>query len=188
MTLYLQIWGSVFYLANKYFFSKVERSDDVAEKNRLMLVAWIVFILGVPAWVIVFISEGNWIAAAVESSAVPAMMIGIVTATKRHGVEPKWLKYISHLFIACGLSLSLYEFGGLASINQTLELGVATGFLFGTYHAAKGAKHRYYWFVLGNISCATLMARHGHLIMMTQQMVSLVFVFDAHMTLRRKSL
>ncbi len=76
ITFLLQLWGGLFYLLNKFFFARAERSTNHFNKQKWLVRAWTVYLIGVPPWVIIFIAERNWIAAAVESSGVPTMLIG----------------------------------------------------------------------------------------------------------------
>ncbi len=182
----LQIWGGIFYLLNKIFFSQAERSKSIDGRRLWRIRSWIVYLAGLPAWVIVFISEHNWIAAGVESGGSPAMMVGLIIAGKGRGTEPKWLDSIAKLSILVGLALSVYEFGGIKNLSQFLELGIAAGFLMGTYMMAKDKAQGYLWLMLGNVSCASLMGIEGYIILMTQQLVSLIFVTDAFLVRRNK--
>lgn len=182
----LQIWGGIFYLLNKIFFSQAERSKSINGRRLWRIRSWIVYLAGLPAWVIVFISEHNWIAAGVESGSAPAMTVGLIIAWKGHGTEPKWLDIIAKLSILVGLALSVYEFGGIRNLSQFLELGIAAGFLMGTYMMAKDKAQGYLWLMLGNVSCASLMGIEGYFILMTQQLVSLIFVTDAFLVRRNK--
>ena len=184
----LQIWGGIFYLLNKIFFSRAERSKTEQLKRSWRIRSWLVYLAGLPAWIIVLISEHNWIAAAVESGGSPAMLIGLIIAWKGRGKEPRWLDYIAIFSVIFGLVLSLYEFGGINTVNQLLELGIAAGFLLGSYLLAKDNAHGYFWLMLGNVSCAALMGIQGFYIFMVQQLVSLLFVTDAYLVRRRTSL
>ena len=177
----LQIWGGVFYLLNKIFFSRAERSKNQRLRRVWRIRSWIVYLAGLPAWVVVFISEHNWIAAGVESGGAPAMTIGLIIAWRGHGNEPKWLDYVAKLSVLIGLALSFYEFGGIKTLNQALELGIAAGFLMGTYMMAKDKVQGYFWLMLGNVSCASLMGLEGFFVLMAQQTVSLFFVTDAYL-------
>lgn len=181
----LQIWGGVFYLLNKIFFSRAERSKNERLRRVWRIRSWIVYLAGLPAWVVVFISEHNWIAAGVESGGAPAMTIGLIIAWRGHGNEPKWLDYVAKLSVLIGLTLSFYEFGGIKTLNQVLELGIAAGFLMGTYMMAKDKVQGYFWLMLGNVSCASLMGLEGFLLLMAQQTVSLFFVTDAYLARRQ---
>lgn len=178
--LFLQIWGAVFYLLNKVFFSMGERAHLTVIKQKWLIWAWLVYIIALPAWVIVFISKNNWIAAAIEGGAAPAMIAGLYIAWRGKGTEPRWLDHLSKASVVIGLGLSLYDFGGITSVNQILELGIAAGFLLGTYQLAKDNSQGYLWLILGNIFCAILMGIEGFILLMLQQLFSLIFVIDAY--------
>ncbi len=83
-----QIWGGVGYLLNKVCFSRAERSESIKERRAWLVRSWIVYLSGLPAWIIVFISERNWIAAGVESGGVPAMVGGLIIAPCGQGIIP----------------------------------------------------------------------------------------------------
>ena len=188
LDLLLQIWGGTFYLLNKLFFSNAERAANLSLQQKWRLRAWTAYLIGLPPWVFIFISERNWIAAAVESSGAPAMIMGLSAACQGHAEhhEYVWLDHLARLMIIIGLGLSLYDFGGLATFNQLLEVGVAAGFLLGTYLLAKYKPQGYFWLMAGNISAAWLMMRQGYYILMTQQVISLSLVLDAYRVSRRK--
>ena len=153
----------------------------------MLVRSWIVYLAGLPAWVIVFISERNWIAAGVESGGTPAMVGGLIIALRGHGTALKWLDSISKAGVFIGLTLSIYEFGGLTTTNQFLELGIAAGFLIGTYLMAKDNVQGYIWLMIGNVSCASLMRLEGFYILMIQQLISLIFVTDAFIYRRKRT-
>ena len=182
----LQIWGALFYLLNKVFFSRAERSKAIDSRRVWRIRSWIVYLTGLPAWVVVFISEHNWIAAGVESGGAPAMIVGLIIALRGHGAGPRWLDTIAKISVFVGLALSVYEFGGIKTLSQFLELGIAAGFLMGTYMMAKDKAQGYFWLMLGNVSCASLMGIEGFFIMMIEQLVSFIFVADAFLVRRKK--
>lgn len=175
----LQIWGGACYLLNKICFSGAERSATRGGNRQWRLWSWTVYLAGLPAWVTVFSMEHNWIAAFVEAGGAPAMLIGLIIALRGHGHEPRWLDWLARLSVVFGLILSLREFGGITTPGQMLELSIAAGFLMGTYLSAKDNAKGYFWFMLGNVSCAALMGLQGYHILMAQQLVSLIFVVDA---------
>lgn len=185
----LQTWGGTFYLLNKLFFSKAERAVNQRYQQKWRLRAWSSYLIGLPPWVFIFISERNWIAAAVESSGVPAMLIGLSAALQGHTKlhECVWINHLAKLMVIIGLGLSFYDFGGLVTLNQFLELGIAAGFLMGTYLLAKSRPHGYFWLTVGNISAAMLMMRQGYFLLMTQQFISLGLVIDAYRVQSRKA-
>lgn len=182
----LQIWGGLSYLLNKIFFSRAERSRTSQGGKTWRIRSWIVYLMGLPAWVFVFISERNWIAAGVESGGAPAMIVGLIIAWRGRGTEPKWLDILAKMSVFIGLLLSMLEFGGIKTVAQFLELGIAAGFLMGTYLMARDSARGYLWLMLGNVSCAALMGMEGFFILMFQQMVSLVFVTDAYLVRQKK--
>ncbi|QGY40812.1 hypothetical protein GM415_11980 [Pseudodesulfovibrio cashew] len=187
MELLLQIWGGACYLLNKVCFSRAERSLTHEQNRTWRIWSWCVYLAGLPAWVIVLVSEHNWIAATVESGGAPAMTIGLVIALRGHGREPKWLDFLARYSVILGLGLSLYDFGGITTVNQVLELCIAAGFLMGTYLMAKDKIHGYFWLMLGNVSCSALMGIQHYYILMVQQLLSLFFVVDAYRTRRNAS-
>ncbi len=188
LTFILQLWGGAFYLLNKLFFSRAERAINQQHQQKWMVRAWTAYLIGLPPWVLIFISERNWIAAAVESSGVPAMLIGLGAAWQGHHRLHKfaWLDYLARLMILVGLGASFYDFGGLATLNQFLEVGIAAGFLMGTYLLAKSKPQGYFWLILGNISAAFLMMRQRYFLLMLQQMMSLSLVIDAYRVQKQK--
>ncbi|MBT3337133.1 MAG: hypothetical protein HN855_09295 [Anaerolineae bacterium] len=187
-TIAFQIWGGIFYLLNKVFFSRAERSNSEQQKKNWRVWAWIVYLLGVPAWVIIFVLEHNWIAAAIETGGAPAMIIGLSIAIRGLGHEPRWLDILAKMMIGIGLTLSLYDFGGITTFNQILELGIAVGFLVGTYLLAKEKAQGYFWFIGMNIFTATLMGLQNYPLLMVQQLISLGFVLDAYFVQRARAL
>jgi hypothetical protein len=76
--------------------------------------------------------------------------------------------------------------GGLTSLSQVLELGMASGFLMGTYLLSKDKPHGYFWLMLGNITCAGLMGIQAQWLLLAEQTISLGFVFDAYWVQRRR--
>ena len=184
----LQIWGGMFYLLNKVFFSRSERSSNEFKKKNWRIRAWIVYLLGLPAWVTIFVLERNWIAAAIEAGGAPAMIIGLSIAIRGQGHELRWLDTLAKIMIGIGLTLSLYDFGGITTLNQVLELGIAVGFLVGTYMLAKEKAQGYFWFMGMNISTAVLMGIQNYPFLMVQQLISLGFVLDAYFVQRARAI
>lgn len=180
----LQIWGGLFYLLNKICFSRAERSA-AGTRRRWRIAAWGVFLVGLPAWLVIFILERNWIAAALELGTAPAMALGLIIAINGKGKEPKWLDSVALGAIVLGLGFSLYDFRGITTWNQVLELGIVTGVLLGTYSLAKQRASGYLWFLGMNMSCATLMAIQGYWLLFCQQVVSFAFVADAYLIQRK---
>ena len=147
--------------------------------------SWLIYILGLPAWIIVFLSEHNWIAASVELGGAPSMIVGYYISWKGFGNEPSWLDNFAKFSVIFGLSISFYEFGGIKTLVQLYELGIAAGFLMGTYLMAKNNVKGYLWLMIGNVSCASLMQHQGYYVLMFQQLASLIFVADAFIVRKR---
>lgn len=180
MLLIFQIWGGVFYLLNKIFFSKMERSIAPKERRKWRILSWVVYMIGILGWGPLFVIEHNWIAFSIEVGGLPAMALGLVIALRGKGREPRWLDYITLTSVVIGISCSLLDFGGITSLSQILELSLTTGFLVGTYLLAKKNPRGYLWFMLMNISCGALMLVQGWILLMVQQIISLGFVVDAY--------
>jgi len=176
---FLQFWGGGFYLLNKIFFSRLERSS-IENKRKWQISAWTVYLIGLPAWVIIFVTKHNWMAAAVEAGGAAAMVLGLVISVRGVGKAPKWLDFIALVSAILGIIYSLYDFGGINTINQVFELGVVVGFLCGTYLLAKQKSIGYLFFALMNGSNASLMHIQEYPWLALQQIISLCFVADAY--------
>ena len=184
----LEGWAGLFYLFNKIFLFLSEKDNSEEKKRKWRISAWAVYLIGLPAWVIIFVFERNWIAAALEAGGAPAMLLGLILAIKR--IEKgtiKWLDYIALLAIIIGIGYSLYDFRGITTVNQVLELFMVTGFLAGTYLLAKKKPKGYLFFMLMNSSNAILMAIEHHPWLVAQQIISLGFVISAFVTQKRLS-
>lgn len=184
--LLLQFWGGACYLLNKVCFSRAERSMDPGTRRRWRIRSWSIYLAGLPAWVMVLSAEHNWIAAAVESGGAPAMAAGLIIALRGKGREPRWLDTLARVSVVFGMTLSCWEYGGIKTLTQLLELGIAAGFLLGTYLTARESIQGYFWLMLGNVTCAALMGLQGYYILSLQQLVSLIFVTDACLVLARR--
>jgi len=175
----LQIWGGGFYLFNKIFFALAEDKEPDT-KRRYKISGWIIYLLGVPAWVIILVSKHDWIAAAIEAGGVPAMLLGLLTVYQNRTSPHKGFDRLTALFtyaaLILGVGYSIYDFGGLTSFSQLLEIGVMIGFLAGSYLLAKNNRCGWLFFMLMNISMGTLMLLQHKPILAAQQGLSLGFV------------
>lgn len=189
MSLFLQIWGGSCYLLNKILFSLAENQQKLMRK-RLQLVGWVVYILGVPAWVIVLVSKDNWIAASIEAGGIPAMLLGLYNTyhdyRKPNRLFNAIVTVLTYASLAFGVSVSLIHHHGLSSFSQVLEVGVMLGFLFGSYLMAKRNPKGWLFFMLMNVSMASLMLLQDKWILMVQQLVSLMFVLYGYRQSLRK--
>ena len=179
MDLLLQIWGGGCYLANKILFS-VSESRAESIRRKLKVSGWLVYILGVPAWVIILVSNNDWIAASIEAGGIPAMLLGLYNTIHNHRrVNRAFNRVVSlctYSSLVFGLSFSVYHHGGINSLTQVLEVGVMLGFLLGSYLLAKGNLNGWLFFMLMNSSMASLMFIQDKPVLMAQQLVSLCFV------------
>ena len=179
MDVFLQVWGGAFYLLNKMLFAFSE-AKVAQQKRKLTMLAWASFLIGVPAWLIILVGQGNWIAASVEAGGIPAMLLGLYNTYYNNQRPNKLFNRVvtlsTYLSLAVGLSFSLWVHVGVTSITQVLEMGVMLGFLFGSYLMAKSNPKGWLFFMLMNLSMASLMLMQDKVILMLQQLVSLGFV------------
>ncbi len=175
----LQIWGGSFYLLNKIFLALAEGQGHRTQR-KLRILGWVVYLLGVPAWVIILTGKHNWIAASIEAGGVPAMLFGLFNVYQSKPVPNKVFdaltSAITYAFIIMGVSYSLYDYGGLVAVTQLLEISAMTGFLLGSYLLAKHNINSWLLFMLMNGSMAALMFIQDKPILTAQQLVSLCFV------------
>lgn len=179
MDLIFQIWGGVFYLTNKILFALSEDKQPQTKKD-LKITAWVIYILGVPAWVTILISHQNWIAASIEAGAIPSMLLGLYNTYTDNKKQHKWFNHFvalcTYSSLAFGLIYSVIHNSGITSVSQVLEIGVMIGFLLGSYSIAKNNSVGWLFFMLMNLSMATLMLLQNKPILMVQQVISLCFV------------
>lgn len=179
MDLLLQAWGGGFYLLNKLLFALAEGRTSSTQR-RFRVAGWLVYLLGVPAWVMILVGKHDWIAASIEAGGVPAMLYGLLNAYQVTGPPHQALRraasFSTYAALGIGLSYSLYDYGGITAVSQLLEMGVMVGFLLGSYLLAQ--KNLYGWllFVLMNVSMASLMFTQHKPLLAAQQLLSLSFV------------
>lgn len=108
----LQCAGGGFYLLNKVLFSRAERAGAVGEvalQRRLRIAAWLAYLVGLPPWIVIFVRENNWIAAVLENNGIPAMLLGLVVATRRLDEDPpRWLNVLRAMLTDCLLRAFLW--------------------------------------------------------------------------------
>ena len=175
----LQWWAGGFYLLNKIFFSRAERTQDQIKKRRWKIASWAVYLVGLPAWVYIFYYKKDWIAFYVEISGAVIMLLGLLVAWMGIKKAPKWFVLIGLVAALIGMKYSFQDFGIMATPEQWLELGISIGFLVGMLLLAFERRSGYLWFVLMIICCGLLMYRQDHQWLALQQGISLFFVLDA---------
>ncbi len=185
MDLVLQFWGGLFYLTNKICFALAEGKEK-NRKRQLKIIGWIIYILGVPAWVIILFLKHDWIAASIEAGGIPAMLFGLLNVYNNSEKPNSFFDIIASFFtyalIIFGTGYSLYDYGGITSISQLLEIGVMIGFLLGSYLLAKNKTYGWLFFMIMNGSMGTLMIIQYKPILAFQQAVSLFFVVYGFIT------
>lgn len=189
LSLLLQMLGGGFYLLNKIFLSRWERSKrrkHLERARKWRIAAWAIYLLGLPPWILIFAVERNWIAASVEASGAPAMALGLVRALRRKDKPvPAWLEWLALVCVPLGFMYSFHDFGGFDSLEQWLETVLVAGFLIGTYLLAKERPNGYLWYVLMHVACGVLMWHEDYPWLALQQAASLGFIADAYLTQRR---
>ena len=192
MDIILQAWGGAFYLINKIAFALAEGKRPKT-KRRFKIVGWVIYILGVPAWVIILVGKHAWIAASIEAGGVPSMLFGLYTVYRSADAPNRIFDLTAALctygFLVMGVCYSVYDYGGITSLSQLLEIGVMVGFLIGSYLLAKSNLYGWVFFMLMNGSMASLMVIQHKPLLSIQQLISLCFViygFTAALKSRRR--
>lgn len=179
MDIFLQIWGGGGYLLAKILLAHAEGLRD---DRKWRVAGWFMYLLGLPAWVILLIGKQNWIAAANEAGGAPALLLGLVLAWKSLDRAPRsvdWgIKGFTYGMILLGMLYSLYYFGGITAFSQVLEIGVTIGFLLGSYLLAKKKSVGWLFLAVMLISMGTLMYIQGKPLLIIQQAISLAFVVN----------
>jgi CHASE2 domain-containing sensor protein len=175
METFLQLWGGI-----GYFLAKVllVRAEFVEKDRNLRLTGWLVYLLGLPAWVVLLTSRQNWIAAAIETAGVPAIILGFVMTWKQNNNPNKTIdlsiRIFTCLMIICGVSYSIYIFNGIKTFSQILEIIIIFGYLVSNYLLAKRNPFAWLLFMTGLISMSILMYIQDKPILCIQQLISLI--------------
>jgi len=179
MDLFLQIWAGGFYLSNKVLFALSEGRKASIQK-KMKAIGWTIYILGVPAWIIILLGKQDWIAASIEAGGIPAMLLGLYNTIqdnkKPNRLFNKVVSVCTYSSLVFGVSFSWYHHGGIHSVSQILEIFVMVGFLLGSYLLAKNNAKGWLFFMMMNIGMAVLMFLQDKNILMVQQLISLCFV------------
>jgi hypothetical protein len=182
----LQLWGGTFYLLHKICCSRYERTKkyDPAAAQAWRVRSWAVYLTGLPAVVLMLLLKANWIFAALEASALPVMLLGLVLAAQGRSKRQidqllGRLDSIVYALIGFGLGYSCCYFGGFVTFNQWLEISASGGFLIGTYLQTKDDERQYLAYMVMNVSTGLLFWRENYIWFMLQQVASIAFVIDA---------
>lgn len=190
LQLIVELLACAGYLFQKIFLWAAERAQDLKDavmERRWRIAAWSVYIVGLLPWVYIFITQRNWIAGLVEASGLPAMVLGLAIAIR--GIKeqlPPWVFKLAIVSAGCGFLVSLWDFKGINTINQWLEIGLVLGYLVGTYQLALKKASGYIWYVLMHLCCGRLMWIQHSPWLCLQQVLSLVFIAAAYRRVRQR--
>ena len=172
------IWESVY---------KFLESLNINE-TKLKTWAWASLLIGIPFWLILFKIQNNSIALALEASAIPSIVIGLIFSVKGlDKKEPFWIKYVVICSIVYGLHQSISYYNGINNEIQITEIIMAFTFLIGNYYLTKGQNICYLYYILMHISCIYLMYLNEYHGLMVQQLISIIFVVDAYIISKSKA-
>ena len=158
----------------------VAEGDESDRGRRFRSLGWAAYLVGLPMWMVIFVIESDWILLFVEAGGAPSMVLGFIIAIRGHGNAYEWLDRLAVIATFVGVGVSMYAFGGLVTLPQALELGVAVGFLVGTYLLAKKNPTGWVWYILMNGSAGTLMWVQEYPLLTIQQVFSLIIAITAY--------
>ncbi|MDR0504170.1 MAG: multidrug transporter [Treponema sp.] len=187
MELFLQCWGGACYFLSKVF---IVRSLFADNERNWRLTGWIIYLAGLPVWVFLLASRQNWIAAAIETAGMPAIILGIVLTWKQTNSPGKYVDWSIRIFtllmILLGTSCSIYVFNGIKTFSQILEILIIFGYLVSNYLLAKKNPYAWLMFMVGLTSMSILMYMQGNIILCIQQIISMIPVMIGFFKARKK--
>ncbi|MDR2447820.1 MAG: hypothetical protein LBD58_11145 [Treponema sp.] len=117
--------------------------------------------MGVPAWVILLAGGRDWIAAAIETAGVPAILLGIVMTWKQNNNQNKIIDWSVKAFICLvilfGVSYSKYIFNEVKTFSQILEIIIIFAYLASDCLLGKRNPLAWLMFMAGLVSMSVLM-------------------------------
>lgn len=108
------------------------------------------------------------------------MLLGLIIALREKGKEPQWLNFVAVAATVVGITVSVYDIGMMHELTQWLELGLAIGFLAGTFLLAREIASGYIFFMIMNASNAGLMYLEHYPWLVLQQIFSFGVMFYAY--------
>lgn len=187
---YMLYGGGGVYLLHKAFSNFVERTRVHGEHAAQGKWFWFwkekaseAYLLGIPFIAILLFLEDAWLFGWLELGGIPAVAATMFQARKRRGEKRKklpWYDWVVIASIPVGITFSVWDFHGLKAFTQYLEIVGAAGFLVGTYLQFKDRESCYWWFLLMNVGTGWLFFLRDQPVMVVQQILSIVFILDAH--------
>ena len=184
----LEYWGGGFYLLNKVLFWLGELQEDQHSPKRraLRIAAWITYLIGLPAWLILLAPKDNWIVILIEIAGGVSMVVGLQYARKGKDDLPPWLDTMGYLAAVLGVLISLYVLGGITRHTQAYEGLLALGFIVGVRLQSKDNPTGYAWLAFMNLSNVLLMEAQGFYALALQQVLSMIIMLDAFRRARKR--
>jgi len=175
MEIFLQWWGGIAYFLAKVFLV----SADIAKKNnKIRLVGWLAFLIGLPTWVIFQAMNKNWMASAMEIASIPSILLGIIMAWKRYvnlnKIVDRSILIFTLFMIIVGIFYSVYTFNGIKTFSQLLEIVIIFCYLLSIYLLAKRNPFSWLMLIIGHVSMSYLMFIQKNYILWIQQIVSII--------------
>jgi len=188
MEMFLQFWGGATYLLSKIL---IVRAEFMENDRNLRLIGWIMYLLGLPAWVILLAGKQNWIAAASETAGIPSILFGIVMTWKQSNKPNKYIDWAIRIFtgimILLGIIFSIYTFKGIRTFSQVLEIIIICGFLVSNYLLAKRNPFAWLVFMIVIVNMGTLQLIQNKPILFVQQVLSFITVTIGFIQCLRKA-
>ena len=182
----LQLWAGAWFVLNKLGLSRKERTTGEV-RRRWTIRSWACYLIGLPAWFIIFVRADNWLVLTVEAVCIVPIVLIIYAAAKRHEEEEaEWTDWLARAAVVVGIALSAWKLDGFNRPTQLLELGSNIGMLVGAYQLRRERLSGYLWFLLMNGSMGVLMFMQDNPVLGVVQAASLVFVLDAYRIKRQR--
>lgn len=113
--------GGLSLFAKISFWRAEQEANKSASQRRWILRAWSTSIAAWPLWVLIFSIKDDFIAAGNESSAIPAMIVGLLnTRDGKDRQANQFLVWVAHSCVVIGLCVSIWHVGPLTELTQWL--------------------------------------------------------------------
>ncbi len=185
--LVLEILGSLMFLFHKTILFLCERKEHQLAKNGTQhfhagwrFIAWQGFLIGLPAWLIIFVMKENWIALSVEGLGLLSVFLcmyglwhhGKYEQSHQVATWDRRLFWASVVSAIIGLSISLWHIGVFTRFTQAVEVSLVGAYLAGTILLSRKNALGYLCYAVMNGSNLVLMGLQDRYIMAGQQGIS----------------